>query len=436
MTRVIREHLRDFIAILALIAAAIFSVFVILSGQKASIPDWVPLVGSDRFELKAEFSSAQSVTPGQGQSVVIAGIRIGDVNAVELDQGSAVVTMEVDDKYAPLIHDDATLLLRPKTGLNDMVVQMNPGSAPGTVEEGDTIPLDQTQPNVNPDEFLATLDADTRSFLKLLLAGGAEGLGGRHGLSLSATLRRLDPTVRDLARINGALVQRRESIAGSIHNFRLVADQLADNDQTVADFVTSSNDVLESFARQEASLRAIFRRLPGSLRQTRLTLDSADRFSRVARPALTRLLPFARALGPALQETRPFLRRTLRPVRDQIRPFTRKVQTPVRHLRQLSGKLANTTPPLSAAFRSINHLFNALAYNPPGSQEGYLFWVPWLNHNTNSLFRGQDAHGPVRMGSIVLGCRTAQLADLILPGTPFLKTLFDLNQLPTTAEIC
>ena len=436
MTRVIREHTRDFVAILALIAAAIFSVFVILSGQKANIPDWVPLIGSDRFELKAEFSSAQSVTPGQGQSVVIAGIRVGDVSAVELDQGNAVVTMEVDDKYVPLIHDDATLLLRPKTGLNDMVVQMNPGSEPGTVEEGDTIPLDQTAPNVNPDEFLATLDADTRSFLKLLLAGGAEGLGGRHGLSLSATLRRLDPTVRDLARINGALAQRRDSIAGSIHNFRLVADQLADNDQTVADFVTSSNDVLESFARQEASIRAIFQRLPGSLRQTRLTLDSADRFGQVARPALTRLLPFARALGPALRETRPFLRRTLRPVRNQIRPFTRKVQTPVRHLRQLSGKLANTTPPLNAAFRSINHLLNALAYNPPGSQEGYLFWVPWLNHNTNSLFRGQDAHGPVRMGSIVLGCRTAQLADLILPGTPFLKTLFDLNQLPTTAEIC
>jgi phospholipid/cholesterol/gamma-HCH transport system substrate-binding protein len=434
--KAIRDHLRDFIAILVVVAVALATLLYILYNQKAALPAWVPGLGQEFYELNAELTSAQAVTPGQGQAIDIAGIQVGKVGQVTLEDGHAVVRMDIEEKYAKLIHSDAQILLRPKTGLNDMVVQMNPGSAPGTVEEGDTIPLDQTQPNVNPDEFLATLDADTRSFLKLLLAGGAEGLGGRHGLSLSATLRRLDPTIRDLARINGALVQRRESIAGSIHNFRLVADQLADNDQTVADFVTSSNDVLESFARQEASLRAIFRRLPGSLRQTRLTLDSADRFSRVARPALTRLLPFARALGPALQETRPFLRRTLRPVRDQIRPFTRKVQTPVRHLRQLSGKLANTTPPLSAAFRSINHLFNALAYNPPGSQEGYLFWVPWLNHNTNSLFRGQDAHGPVRMGSIVLGCRTAQLADLILPGTPFLKTLFDLNQLPTTAEIC
>ena len=77
MTRAIREHLRDFLAIIALIAAAIFSVVVILAGQKASIPAWVPLFGSDRFELKAEVSTGQSITPGQGQSVQIAGIRVG-----------------------------------------------------------------------------------------------------------------------------------------------------------------------------------------------------------------------------------------------------------------------------------------------------------------------------------------------------------------------
>ena len=32
--------------------------------------------------------------------------------------------MEIDNKYAPLIHTNASLLLRPKTGLNDMVVEV------------------------------------------------------------------------------------------------------------------------------------------------------------------------------------------------------------------------------------------------------------------------------------------------------------------------
>jgi phospholipid/cholesterol/gamma-HCH transport system substrate-binding protein len=437
MTRAIREHLRDFLAIIALVAAAIFSVFVILSGQKASIPEWVPLLGSDRFELKAEFETGQSITPGQGQAVQIAGIRVGDITDVQLEEGNAIVTMEIDHKYAELVHDDATLLLRPKTGLNDMVIQMALGKGPGTVEEGETIPLANTQPNVNPDEFLATLDGDTRAFLKLLLAGGAEGLGD-HGLQLSATLRRFEPTVRDLARINGALEKRRASIARSIHNFRLVTDELADKDETVAAFVQSSNEVLESFANQEANLRASFRLLPGALRQTRGALESANRFGLVAAPALRKLLPFARALGPALRASRPFFRETVAPIRDQIRPFTRQVQTPTRHLRQLAKQLGNTTPPLRGAFQSLNHLLNALAYNPPGSNEGYLFWLPWLNHTTNTLFNGQDAHGPLRRGNVMISCQTTRLAEQLLTARPFLKTLFEVNQLrlPTTIPGC
>ena len=44
------------------------------------------------------------------------------------------------------------------------------------MKEDSTIPLASTQPQVNPDEFLASLDADTQQFLKLLLANGAEAL--------------------------------------------------------------------------------------------------------------------------------------------------------------------------------------------------------------------------------------------------------------------
>ena len=434
MTRAIREHLRDFLAIIALLAAAIFSVVVILAGQKASIPEWVPLLGSDRFELKGEFQTGQSLTPGQGQSVQIAGIRVGDITNVELEEGNAIVSMEVENEYAELINDDATLLLRPKTGLNDMVIQMNLGNSGVKVEEGDTIPLANTQPNVNPDEFLATLDADTRAFLKLLLAGGAEGLGG-HGLELSATLRRFEPTVRDLAKINGLLAKRRQSIARGIHNFRLVTDELADKDETVSAFIQSSNEVLQSFANQEANLRAAFRLLPGALRETRGALVSGNEFGLVAAPALRKLLPFARALGPSLREAQPFFRQTTGPIRDQIRPFTRQVQTPTYHLRQLAKQLGNTTPPLRGAFQSLNHFLNALAYNPPGDNEGYLFWLPWLNHTTNTLFNGQDAQGPLRRGNVMISCRTSTLAQSLLTARPFLLTLLQVNQLPLPADI-
>ena len=73
---------------------------MILANQASALPCWVPILGEDRFELKAEFSSAQAVTPGQGQAVDIAGIQVGDITGVELEDGHAVVTMEVDNEYA------------------------------------------------------------------------------------------------------------------------------------------------------------------------------------------------------------------------------------------------------------------------------------------------------------------------------------------------
>ena len=53
--------------------------------------------------------------------------------------------------------------------------------------------MSQTAPNIEFDEFLAALDAETRAYLQELLAGAGEGLKN-NGKALSATLKRFDPT--------------------------------------------------------------------------------------------------------------------------------------------------------------------------------------------------------------------------------------------------
>ncbi len=86
MRRALRAHLRDVLAIIALLAAALFATTVILINQRTSLPSWVPLIGTDRFALEAEFSTAQAVIPGQGQSVDIAGIKVGEISGVKLTE--------------------------------------------------------------------------------------------------------------------------------------------------------------------------------------------------------------------------------------------------------------------------------------------------------------------------------------------------------------
>ena len=434
MTRAIREHLKDFIAIVGLLLLALLTTVVILSQQQAPYPSWVPFLGDDTITLKAELSTAQAVTPGQGQTVNIAGVKVGDVTDVELDGPDAVVTMLVEDQYAPLIHSDATVLMRPRTGLQDQTIELDPGTDGAPVEDGTTLPASQTEPNVNPDEILASLDGDTQAYLRLLLEGGARGL--HDGKAVSATLRRFEPTARDLAKVNGMLSQRRESIARSIHNFRLVSEELGARDTQLADFVDSSDAVLESFANQEASIRGSLQELPSALEATRGALESGDQLALELGPASQALIPQARALGPALRQVRPFFRRTVAPIRDQIRPFTRQVRSPVRKLAGAATELNKTTPDLTHSFGDVNGLLNALAFDPSGSEQGYLFYVPWLNHDLNSAFSLQDAHGPLLRGLVLQSCNTAQLAEGFASSRPFIRTLQQITRVPPSSALC
>jgi phospholipid/cholesterol/gamma-HCH transport system substrate-binding protein len=433
-----RAHLRDVLAIVGLILAGLFAVTVILVNQRANLPSWVPVLGNDFFHLEADFSTAQAVTPGQGQSVDISGIKVGEVSAVKLEEGHAVVSMSIDNKYAPLIHDNASLLLRPKTGLNDMVVEVDPGT-PSTpeIKEDATVPLASTQPQVNPDEFLATLDADTQQFLKLLLANGADALDPAKGrdVKLSNALRRLDPFARDLSRISGALVSRRNNIANSIHNFQLLSTELGDRDQDLVNFVDSSDDVLGSFAKEEASIRSALQELPGTLKETKGALKSANQLALVEGPALKKLLPGAKATAPALRSLRPFFQQTAGPIQNQIRPFTQQVASPVTHVAQISQGLGVSTPGLKTGFTRLNTGLNALAYNPPGTDEGFLFYVPWLNHDLTTNYLLQDSYGPIRRGLVLESCSTAFTAEQTLLAEPYLRLLYQLTGQPRTTNI-
>ena len=161
----IRKHLPDFLAIIGLLIIAIAVATVILGKQRLTLPAWVPLIGQDFFMIEAEMSTAQAITPGQGQTVNVAGVEVGEIASVKLRDGKAIIGMKIQPRYAR-IYKDASILLRPKTGLKDMVAELTPGTQQaGRLEEGAVIPVSQTLPDVNLDEILATLDADTRDFL-------------------------------------------------------------------------------------------------------------------------------------------------------------------------------------------------------------------------------------------------------------------------------
>ena len=196
----IKKNLGNFAAIIGLVLIAAGVSAYILHNQRMRFP----FVQAKPYQLKAEFSTAQAVVAGQGQTVRVSGVRIGDIGGVDLKNGHAVIKMDLDPEYKDLVHTNATALLRPKTGLKDMFIDLQPGGGDAPVaKRGFTIPISATQPDVNPDEVLSVLDTDTREYLQLLVNGLGQGLKGRGG-DLRDLLARFEPTHRDLALVNGA----------------------------------------------------------------------------------------------------------------------------------------------------------------------------------------------------------------------------------------
>jgi phospholipid/cholesterol/gamma-HCH transport system substrate-binding protein len=426
MKKAIRTHARDFVALIVLFVIALAVGSYILSNQRLYLPAWVPLIGTDFVDRQLELSTAQALTPGQGQEVAIAGVKVGEISKVELKGGRAVVTMKIHRKDADL-YQDASALVRPKTGLNDMTIQLDPGTAKaGKAREDWVIPISQTEPTVNFDEILAALDTDTREYLQLLLGGAAQGLRGRSN-DLANTFRRFEPTSRDVLEITRLLAERRDNIRRSVHNFRLLTEAVATKDDELAQLVDASNAVFQAFTDQDRALRSTLQQLPGTLQVAQTNLAKTDRMAKVLGPTLQALRPGARALGPSLKQMRPFLVESTPTNRDEIRPFARESLPTVKVLRPAAQNLAKLTPDLTSALKVVNYLFNELAFNPPGdAEEGYLFWAAWTNHAGASVFATQDAHGPIRKGMVLASCSTLQTLPNIARANPQLGLLIQL----------
>jgi phospholipid/cholesterol/gamma-HCH transport system substrate-binding protein len=402
--------------------------------------------GQSYYVVNAHFAAAPAVAPGQGQSINIAGVRVGQVGGVGLQDGQAVVQMDIEPKYAP-IYANATVLLRPRTPLKDMYLSLDPGDSRfQAIPDGGSLEAASTLPDVNVDEILGSLDTDTRDYLKLLLAGGAQAFRDGPATAaapspaavrdLSGTLKRFEPLARDTRTFAALLAERQQNLRAAVHNLGQVATQVGGVEQDLAGLITSADVNFSAIASQDAQLREALTLLPATLSQTTTTLGKVQGLASAIAPALTQLQPFARSLAPALKATQPFLVSNTAVIEHQLRPFSVAVQPLAQALAPGAAQLAVATPALERSVGVLNTLLNALAYRPGGGQQSYLFWGAWLSHIVSSLTTLQDANGTMLRGQFVSSCPELDTLAQIQSGNASLGALLDLLNPPDRYTIC
>ena len=84
--------------------------------------------GKNYYTLKADFQTAQAVTPGQGQAVTIAGAKVGEIASVDLHDGVADGDDEGHPQVRALLPATRRCCCARRRTLQDMTVEVNPGT--------------------------------------------------------------------------------------------------------------------------------------------------------------------------------------------------------------------------------------------------------------------------------------------------------------------
>jgi ABC-type transporter Mla subunit MlaD len=269
------------------------------------------------FRVKAVFVNANNVRPNS--PVRIAGVNIGKVKKVTAYKGGdgnlSLVTMEIDKAGLP-IHKDATLKVRPRIFLEgNEFVDLSPGtpSAP-TIDDGDTLPATQTAAPVQFDQILTALQSDTREELKQLLEGygtaltyeptAADDVGQDpdvHGKSAAQSLNKsidyAPGALKNVSIVNNAFLGlQQHDLSGLVENTGKVTKALANNEESLKDFVTNFNTTLGALAAEQSNLKQTIALLGP-------TLEHADSALTHLNASFPNTRAFAKEILPGVKET-------------------------------------------------------------------------------------------------------------------------------------
>jgi phospholipid/cholesterol/gamma-HCH transport system substrate-binding protein len=382
-----RRSWRNGLVVLAVAALGAGAGAGILSQQRVFWP-W-----QHTFTFSATFVETAGISPGNGQEVRIAGVPVGQITDAHVDgDGHAVVELRITGDHP--IYQNARLVMRPKSPLNEIFVNVNPGGPPAPpLAEGAVLPLSASTSAIQIDEVLAHLDDDTRDALGALLAESDVALAAAPR-DLPAALTGADGVLTDLQPVVAELNRRRETIAKLVGALSAVSTAVGGDEERLTSLSDSLNRTLHTVAGRDGQLDATLAALPKLSTSLREATGAVTDLAGELNPTLDRLSAASDTLPGALERTdtalstlrdtvsvaKPALQHG-RTVADDLRPFSHDLRPAARDLAQVSADLGPLT----------------------GQLVPYLPDLAAFVYNTNSMVSLHDANKGILRGQFSTG---------------------------------
>lgn len=285
------------------LAIAAVGITVILLGLLAAAnADELPLIGAGTT-YSAQFEEAAGLKPGN--EVRIAGIKVGKVADVELDEDNLVrVTFYVKDAW---MGDQTRADIKLKSLLGQKFLSVDPaGSKP--MDPDEVIPVERTTSPYDVLEAFRDLSKTVDEIDTDQLAQSFDVLSE----TFQDTPEELRGALTGLSRLSDTIAKRDQQLAKLLANTREVSETLADRDEQLVKLMKDGNVLLAELNRRKAAISSL---LEGSQKLAEqlngLVDDNAKQLGPVLKDLdkLTNLLHRNRkALGEGIEAFAPFVR--------------------------------------------------------------------------------------------------------------------------------
>jgi phospholipid/cholesterol/gamma-HCH transport system substrate-binding protein len=264
------------------------------------------------YKVRAAFDNAGQLVVGN--EVRVGGQPIGTITDIELDEtAEAVVTMEVDEDFAPL-HNGTTATIRATSlsGIANRYISLKPGPNSGEeIDDGGRIGSDDTAAPVDLDVLFNTLDAETREGLRNLIRGSGDQYEGR-AANARQSVKYFAPWLNSTSNLTSELALDQAVFERFVKDGAATVSAIAERRDDLSALVSNTNEAMAAIGDESVALQRALELLPGTLRKAnttfvnlRATLDDLDVLVNESKPATRELAPFFRKLRPLVRDARP-----------------------------------------------------------------------------------------------------------------------------------
>lgn len=362
------------------LAALAFVVYLFASDNVSA-----PLIHQS-YVLKASFDDAGGLN--SGREVTIAGVRVGKVSGVRYTDGRAVADLELDDAAEGRVHRDARVAVVPRSALQDLTVEITPGSRGGVLEDGDHITASAAATPVQLDRVLETLDSDSRAHLQILLRQLRIGLRDRE-TPLREALGRLDDAVSSSSQVADALADRRRLLAALVTELDTVFTTLGKRGESLRQVITAGRETLQTTAARDAEIATSMRELPRTLDGMGDALADVRSLAQPLLPALEDLRPAAKELPATLRSLRDFVPSGQGLV-DDLGRLVSDGREPMAGLRGALKELGPSSEALREPVAGLHPILAEIDKNKDG--------IGLLGERFSGVFSTNDANGVILRG--------------------------------------